>query len=69
MQQGNLNGSSGANNGTLVLGNGNGSAVAKEDQKKDGGNDDVWGYLEAQAAFLGPSLWDNGDLKVRTWPS
>jgi len=62
LQQGNLNGSSGANNGTL--GNGNGTAVAKEDQKKDGGNDDVWGYLEAQAAFLGPSLWDNGDLKM-----
>lgn len=70
LQQGNLNGSNVANNGAAVLGNGsgngngNGSAVAKEDQKKEGGNDDVWGYLEAQAAFLGPSLWDNGDLKM-----
>jgi hypothetical protein len=36
--------------------------AAQEKQKEP--NDDVWGYLEAQAAFLGPSLWENSDLKV-----
>jgi hypothetical protein len=34
------------------------------DKKKEE-SDEVWGYLEAQSSFLGPSLWDNGDLKVR----
>jgi hypothetical protein len=33
------------------------------DKKKEE-SDEVWGYLEAQSSFLGPSLWDNGDLKV-----
>lgn len=36
--------------------------VTQEKEKEQ--NDDVWGYLEAQAAFLGPSLWENSDLKV-----
>ena len=39
-----------------------GGHVDKDDAKD--GTDDVWNYLEAQAAFLGPSLWNNGDLKV-----
>ena len=39
------------------------SAAASPENKKEE-NEDVWGYLEAQASFLGPSLWDNGDLKV-----
>jgi len=39
------------------------SAVATQEKEKEP-NDDVWGYLEAQAAFLGPSLWENSDLKV-----
>lgn len=34
-------------------------------EKKKEEPDEVWGYLEAQSSFLGPSLWDNGDLKVR----
>ncbi|XP_046439141.1 hepatic leukemia factor-like isoform X3 [Daphnia pulex] len=33
------------------------------DKKKEE-SDEVWGYLEAQSSFLGPSLWDNGDLKM-----
>lgn len=40
---------------------GNGGSNKKDD------SDDVWNYLEAQAAFLGAtpaSLWDNGELKV-----
>lgn len=41
--------------------NGN-SPGAKQDEKEE--TDDMWNYFEAQAAFLGPSLWDNGDLKM-----
>ena len=37
--------------------------VTTQEKEKEP-NDDVWGYLEAQAAFLGPSLWENSDLKV-----
>lgn len=33
-------------------------------EKKKEEPDEVWGYLEAQSSFLGPSLWDNGDLKM-----
>ena len=40
------------------------SQSSSEEKKKEE-SEDVWGYLEAQASFLGPSLWDNGDLKVR----
>ena len=40
------------------------AAAPKKEEKKEE-SEDVWGYLEAQASFLGPSLWDNGDLKVR----
>merc|ERR1712179_276507 len=43
--------------------NGN-AAGAKQDNEKKEETDEVWSYLEAQAAFLGPSLWDNGDLKM-----
>jgi len=43
--------------------NGN-AAGAKQDGEKKEETDEVWSYLEAQAAFLGPSLWDNGDLKM-----
>lgn len=42
------------------------SSNSNSDKKKEE-NEDVWGYLEAQASFLGPSLWDNGDLKVRLY--
>ena len=41
--------------------NSNSGGETKKDESED-----VWGYLEAQASFLGPSLWDNGDLKVRS---
>jgi leukemia factor-related protein len=49
-----------------------GKAVNKEggpEEKKDDG--EVWCNVEAQAAFLGPNLWDktlpyDSDLKVRT---
>lgn len=45
---------------------GNGGSNKKDD------SDDVWNYLEAQAAFLGAtpaSLWDNGELKVWSFRS
>lgn len=43
----------------------NSSSAPKEDQPdKKEESDDVWNYLEAQAAFLGPTLWENGDLKM-----
>lgn len=57
-----------ANNTTVTTG-----ATTTGDTGGNGGNnkkdenDDVWSYLEAQAAFLGAtpaSLWDNGELKV-----
>jgi len=47
-------------NGNSNAGGGGGKP---ENQKKEE-NDDVWSYLEAQAAFLGPSLWENGGLKM-----
>ena len=44
--------------------NGNAAGAKQENGEKKEETDEVWSYLEAQAAFLGPSLWDNGDLKV-----
>merc|ERR1712071_593825 len=44
--------------------NGNAAGAKQENGEKKEETDEVWSYLEAQAAFLGPSLWDNGDLKM-----
>ena len=40
------------------------SRSSENGDKKKEESDEVWGYFEAQSSFLGPSLWDNGDLKV-----
>lgn len=43
-----------------------GSILGCSDDKKDDG--ELWGNVEAQAAFLGPNLWDKTyetDLKVK----
>ncbi len=54
----------------LVVSGKSGAGKESPEQKKD--DTELWSQVEAQAAFLGPNLWDktlpyDADLKVTTF--